>query len=1319
MFKPLLRTMPCLSGNFTLACKLDIYKKNSPINFDCGITEAVLMPLQNNLANKHINVSLLYDSYEYNIGGYYRSFSSIFYNENYEYDNNNIYNIDITGNPTYKNRNIDYEFGCKRNIMDSGYQFMFYAPFYINNLMSVPDEFIIHIDFDNNRYKEIHVKIFDDTSELTNYLSTYLRRYVEKIDEKCIFCLPETNQGTYYGIDIQNGGFKNVRDNVIGVIYNKQLSINDYDKIICNGFQRNKLIMRQVVPLSFMFNIEDILTGSELTYNINNPVRISGWYEKNGMKYDFYDFDTNYKDLRIKDNVNILNPSDDTNDENAVQHNNNLNYSLFEAIDDAFTNDNTVSKTYNRWCLLSTLNDDKKYITNSSDVFLDSNNNYYDTPVQYVSNSSYMIYEDNDINLDKSNNALVNNNIYSIVTETLFNEADIINETRWHNVLNNKCLVGGIQYNLNPSLHDESYIEASYYHIDKFNVFAYINPISSDTSYYCKYSIDNNNQQFNSLIPNDYAYSLFKTTADKWDDYTYFYETHHNTNILFKKLTYSYINDTYVFKDYDGNIVNDNIYIDYSKHYYLSNIYYDNTKVISSNKKSIEGYEILDDIDPLSFINCISYEYSKLSSELTEIQSVDNTHSSINDTLYNFTTQGNRRRVNIVFGSNSPAQKLKSMIDSIVVMNYSTDNAIPILNAINNGDINSRNSRIAVRRMMSDIREGISPEESSEIVNNIKNDTSYINSYFHYVPSYKSASFVSHGHFEKNNIHSDYIYCDAWNIEDYIRSWNYEHPRDKIDDNIVGWPEALKIHNVYTGFMNRAHFDKYSKRMYNYNKNSLNDITYVLMTHVDCKLHSNGSIYTTGLTHNINKIKTSYSLIKLSQYLHDNGISNDDYDKTIDRLIEQHRLYHKNTVYKLLSKTVTKIKRLYERKSRFGNNALSFILYTTNKSIIDKFEVNDIRLDEYTEKNPELYIPLSHEILWSKKSQKETYDILSSRNVKLDGLYAKYDTHDIINCNYVGDVDTANTVIKSVIKKSSDNDLTFYQYNDAEQIQSDNKLHVINKDGINYGYYYITLNLYNNAKSFAMNTNDIRNTFDIKKYSLKSLMPYITTNILDYVINMDQNAIISKNTINVIMNKTYNHDENIVEQNDSKSRHQMSRYFNDITPLLYKTSSVTPYSIKYKNENINEKHIAANDGVIYKYNDRTIEYNPNLYDNNGFGIPCIVSIDKGTYELEFVEEYEYKFYNDNKLYLLEPYFTITDKKLYTIEQIREHENNDYVINEIFKKRIMKSNHNASLNDMEILFLFNRYKVEYESYPVRKNLSGEYKLHKLKYIFTLR
>ena len=103
---------------------------------------------------------------------------------------------------------------------------------------------------------------------------------------------------------------------------------------------------------------------------------------------------------------------------------------------------------------------------------------------------------------------------------------------------------------------------------------------------------------------------------------------------------------------------------------------------------------------------------------------------------------------------------------------------------------------------------------------------------------------------------------------------------------------------------------------------------------------------------------------------------------------------------------------------------------------------------------------------------------------------------------------------------------------------------------------------------------------------------------------------------------------------------------------------------------------------------------------------------------EFVEEYEYKFYNDNKIYLLEPYFTITDETYYTIEEIREHEKNEYVLNNIFKPRILNKMHHFPENEDEILFLFNRYKVEYESYPIKTDLTGEVKLHKLKYIFTL-
>ena len=1246
MFKPLLRTIPCLSGNFTLACKLDNYKKNSPINFECGISNAVLMPLQNNLANKHINVSLLYDSYEYDIKEYYKSFSSIFYNENYEYDKNNIYKLDLSKNSTYKNRNLDYEFGCKRNIMNSGYQYMFYAPFYINNTQSLPDEFVIHIDFDNNRFKEIHIKIFDDNSEITNYLSVYLKRYIEQIDERCIFCLPETNQGSYYGVDVQYGGFKNVRDNVIGVIYNKQLSINDYDKIICNGFQRNKLIMKQIIPLSFMFNIEDILTTSEYRYNINNIVRISGQYERNGMKYDFYDFDTDYKELIIHD-VNILNP------ENAINDNKNLRNSLYEAKDELFKYDNTISKTYNRWCLLSTLNNENKYITNSSDVFLDKNDNYYDTPIRYTSNSSYLYYDNNDINLELSRNSLENNNLNSIVTQTTLKEQDILKEQHWHDVFNNKCLIGGILYDLNESTYTYN-IEYSYainaehefnkyQKIDKFNVFAYINVMHSDDSYYCKYSATNDDQWYNGITYNDYSYPFFKNNIVNYSSY---YEKYHLNDTLFNKLTCEKIDDIYVFKDSYNNVVEDNIYIDYSYHYYLSNLY-ENYEGTTYSK--IAGYEILNDIEPLSFINSLSKD-------------------------------------------NQEHIYLKKIIS---LMNYSSENTRPLSVIDYDDDINDKNSRLCIKRGFINVYEKYL-QRDGERSQEIPKYRNVINNYFHYVPSYKSASFTSRGHFEKNNVHDDFVYCDMWNFAEYLKEWNDEHQNH--EDRLPYINASAIVNNAYIGFINEEQYSYYSKRMYDYDYNNMKDYSYVLISYAVCN-------YNQGLgSDNLNvikNIKRVNSFVKYSDY---------EGNESTEELIRTHRLYHKNKIIKLSSEFAKKIISIYNKHNDYNDDTVSLILYTTNTDFVDKFKVNKI-LTNVNINNEQIYIPLSKEILWSKKSQKETYDILASRNVKLNDEYVKYDIYDLTNCNYAGDIDNCRDVCEN--DESLINN--FYRLVDVKQIESDNQLHIVNKNGINYAYYYITLNLFNNSHSFIMNTNDINNTFDISNYSLNELIPYLSSNLLDYILmNMGSNSIVEKNIINVLMNKYFDKSESTVIQNTVTTKQQMSRYFNDITPVLLKVSSLKPYSLLY---NINDKNsdVKKNSSVIYNdFNERNIEYDSNIYENKEFGIPTIMSSNN----IDMIEEYEYKFYNDNKLYLLETSFTIIDKTYYTIEEIREHETNDYVLNNVFKPRILKKIHNTDVSDDEILFLFNRYKVEYESYPIRTDLTGTYKLHKLKYIFTL-
>ena len=1280
MFKPLLRTLPCLSGNFTLACKLDKYKKNSPINFECGISNAVLMPLQNNLANKHVNVSLLYDAYEYDVKEYFKSFSSIFYTENYEYDKNNIYNIDLTGNPTYKNRNLDYEFGCKRNIMDSGYQYMFYAPFYINDTTSLPDEFIIHIEFDNNRFKDIHIKIFDnnDKDSLSNYLSVYLKRYVEQIDERCIFCLPQTNQGTYYGIDVQYGGFKNVRDNVIGVIYNKQLSLNDYDKIICNGFQRNKLIMRQIIPLSFMFNIEDILTKSEYRYNINNIVRISGWYEHNGMKYDFYDFDTNYKELIIN-NVNVLNPTDI-----EIKQNKNLGKSLHESKDTVFKYDNTISKTYNRWCLLSTLNDDNKYITNSSDVFLDINNNYYNIPVRYSSNSSYLYYNDGDIDINKSRNSLTDNNINSIISQTKFKEADILNETNWYDVFNNKCIIGGLLYDLNSSAYtysneyssaiNDNYSFSKYQKIDKFNVFAYVNVLSSDAAYYCKYSVTSPAHIFNSTYPNNYEKPF--CFGDILTYYSY-YENNHSTNTLFDKLTY--VNGEFI--DNNGNVVTDDIYIDYSYHYYLSNIY-SVYKDMYGTKPQLNGFEVLNDIDPLSFINAVNIAYTN---------AVNN--ENITD-----------------------VSKITNLRNVVALMNYSSDNITPIFSVSIDNSINNKNSRIAVNRIFISYHDIFdSREEAGERITDISvnsNKDEILNSYFHYVPSYKSASFMSHGHFEKNNIHYDYVYCDMWNLSYYVDEWNKEHFEhiNILDTELNDANSSYVINNAYIGIVSKEQYSYYLNRMYGYE--NYEDETFVMISYADCVIPANSASNLSN-KYTIDSVYKNHEFVKLSEYLVGRE---ENKDKLINDLISTHRLYHKNKLFRLSSKHIKRLNDIYNKYKNTDKDLVSLILYTTNTDIIDKFNIDYARIVDEKQDITPIYIPLTSEILWSEKSQKETNQILSSRNIKLvENDWALYDMYDIVNCNYLGDSEYCIDAMS--INESIDENL-LYHIIDISEIETDNTIHIIDKDGTVYAYYYITLNLYNNAKSFTMNTDNINNTFDVNKYTINDLLPFISSNILDYILlNTGSNNILEKSIINILMNKYFDKAESTVLQTDTTSVNQISRYFTDITPVLEKKSSVLPYSLIYKDPSISQKNRTKYDTVIYeKFEERSIEYDSSIYESKTFGIPCLTTEQK---EESIIEEYEYKFYNDNKLYFLETYFTITDKQLYTIEEIREHEKNEYVLNNVFRPRVVAKMHSAPKNEDEILFLFNRYKIEYESYPVRTDLTGEYKLHKLKYIFTLR
>ena len=63
MFKPLIRTIPSLSGNIKVSCFLDNLEKIDHNNFECFVRSAKLAPLSSSLFSKFLPISLLNSSY--------------------------------------------------------------------------------------------------------------------------------------------------------------------------------------------------------------------------------------------------------------------------------------------------------------------------------------------------------------------------------------------------------------------------------------------------------------------------------------------------------------------------------------------------------------------------------------------------------------------------------------------------------------------------------------------------------------------------------------------------------------------------------------------------------------------------------------------------------------------------------------------------------------------------------------------------------------------------------------------------------------------------------------------------------------------------------------------------------------------------------------------------------------------------------------------------------------------------------------------------------------------------------------------------------
>jgi len=559
MFRSLLRTLPSLSGNFKLACKIDhidkTYKLNNIDVCEVSIKKCSLQPLQNKMYNRDININLTNNSYEYDICKFYNKYRDKFYDANYIFNETDFKYWNPVVNDDSSVRNKDYEYGCKRlSYYNTGYQFEFYAPIYIDDSNDLPKYFDIYVYFNDYNVKILRINIDNDNE--SNYLYQYINKYLSKINSNIIYFDDNSQQATYFGLDVLNGGLTSIKDSMVSILYKEQLPINQFNKMINNGFERNKLIMRQIIPLAFQFNIESLLSNADVENFYYKDINIKGSYvNKNNYKLSLYDIEHSGDELYINKNYS---------NENIMFHNS--LYSLYEKQLNIYKYDNKININWNHW-KLQLSNEDNPYYTNininysgvngkygnfptigtTKQILLNviNTNNIYD--IEYFENTDDYIY-----NLNQNISSwykLLNCDDYNSLTE--YNKEFFNNENNWFDVKNNYAYVNGILYNLKDICTIKNIDK-----LDYFNVFVYPNfniidnfGNSISSNYTIEYSKINN---FSYAYEYNFNKHLFYTNDETNTNYV---PINISTNNIFIKSTYNLNSKQYIFNKNENNVI--------------------------------------------------------------------------------------------------------------------------------------------------------------------------------------------------------------------------------------------------------------------------------------------------------------------------------------------------------------------------------------------------------------------------------------------------------------------------------------------------------------------------------------------------------------------------------------------------------------------------------------------------------------------------------------------------------------------------------------------------------------------------------------------
>ena len=688
MFKSLLRTIPTISGNYTLACKLNNYINIDNIKYRCCVDDAIIIPLDNNqVLHKVINVNLINGKYEFDVKKYFKEMSSLFYKDTYV-KNENIfehYNIE----KLYElndSHNKNFEFGCKRlSLSKYNYQFQFYAPIYINNYDDLPDFFVLNIHYNQNLIKQIHIPIKQKYNQ--NKLRIYLQNFTNKILNNVPLIWKFDEDKIIYNkvIDCANGGIINFTSHNV-IKHNKvnQLLLNDIDNMLSKAYKDNNIILSECIPLSFIFNINDIIDELSSYYFDFNKFFISGEYVKDNKTCDLYDFSYNYHNFYSSyykyDNLSNKITNTKINICNTVP------YGLSEGTNYRLSYQNTFNLDYCRWSLFN-YND---YIVNTNIVFnyhnfinnfpIFKNSAFNDLYINgkvldnnFILPINEYVYEFDDNIKDKYKLFIENNyvnwfNIYNIHKNDLTKYVDITEYNKSNNI---NVFYNGVQYQISDISEDIKY----------FGVF--VNPILinyKENIIEGNIIIDGKNSKYDDKyinISNKFYYDVFDDYSNKEESYkNYLKNEFINGNL--EKIYVENSNPTYyakyedltlekLFSTFKNRLDEFNNYKNISKllKNNLDEMYDIFSEVYSYIVNKIEGFEYLDIsdtyIDDSDFFNNLFIDNPEL--KRTLYYSNANNINKIN--LYN-SIKNNSISNREILGKNNTTLFLKSSFVKII-----------------------------------------------------------------------------------------------------------------------------------------------------------------------------------------------------------------------------------------------------------------------------------------------------------------------------------------------------------------------------------------------------------------------------------------------------------------------------------------------------------------------------------------------------------------------------------------------------------------------------------------------------------------------------